>query len=81
MDADRAGADARGELVEGRFKGEFITITPPLVHFRSEVITTLAWPVDSRRSKYATSQTVVSANSGRWGRLRFAEVLTMLSTE
>ena len=64
-----------------RFKGEFITITPPLVHLRSEVAATFAQPIDSRDTKLATPQTVVSANSGRWGRLRFAEVLTTLSTE
>ena len=64
-----------------RFKGEFNLITPPLVHLRSEVAATFAQPIDSRDTKLATPQTVVSANSGRWGRLRFAEVLTTLSTE
>ena len=67
--------------LRARFKGEFITITPPLVHLRSGVTTTLARPFDSPHAKRATPQTVVSANSGRWGRLGFAEVLTMLSTE
>ena len=55
-------------------------ITPPLVHLRSEVAATFAQPIDSRDTKLATPQTVVSANSGRWGRLRFAEVLTTLNT-
>ena len=64
-----------------RFKGEFNLITPPLVHLRSEVAATFAQPIDSLDTKLTTPQTVVSANSGRWGRLRFAEVLTTLSTE
>ena len=63
-----------------RFKGEFIMITPPLVHLRSEVAATFAQPIDSRDTKLATPQTVVSANSGRWGRLHSAEVLTTLNT-
>ena len=37
-------------------------------------------PIDSGNTKLATPQTVVSANSGRWGRLHFAEVLTALNT-
>jgi len=64
-----------------RFKGEFITITPPLVHLRSEVAATFAQPIDSRDTKLATPQTVVSATSGRWGRLHAAEVLTAINAE
>ena len=67
--------------LRSRFKGEFITITPPLVHLRSEVADTFVQPIDSCDTKLTTPQTVVSANSGHWGRLSLAEVLTMLSTE
>ena len=70
----------RSQAEEGQVQGRVYYDNSPLSAPPQRSRSYFGQPIDSCSTKLATPQTVVSANSGRWGRLHSAEVLTTLNT-